>query len=200
MAVRPRFAFVVAIVSILSGFAWVDGASPTVTDLRTAFMIDQQPTDALTITAATKMLGSASPQSLQSSDEQQVTLVPLVIKGRVGARDYTLNRDIDPFLKGKASFFLMEIPIDAHALQSEHNSKDCAFCKRRAAKSPIVAVQFVDSNRQLIPFDSRELFGVQKGTDVIVCGTGMLHKNSKLPVPVIEFSADAIHVIRSIDK
>lgn len=94
----------------------------------------------------------------------------------------------------------MEIPIDAHALQSEHNSKDCAFCKRRAAKSPIVAVQFVDSNRQLIPFDSRELFGVQKGTDVIVCGTGMLHKNSKLPVPVIEFSADAIHVIRSIDK
>lgn len=105
MAVRPRFASVVAIVSILSGFAWVNGASPTVTDLRTVFMIDQQPTDALTITAATKMLGSASPQSLQSSDEQQMTLVPLVIKGRVGARDYTLNRDIDPFLKGKASFF-----------------------------------------------------------------------------------------------
>jgi hypothetical protein len=111
---------------------------------------------------------------------------PVVIAGRIGARG------IDPFLENKASFMLVEIPADDHAKAPGHDNDNCPFCKKRQANSPMVAVQFVGADGKEIPIDSRKLFGLQKGSDVVVRGSGVF--DPKLGIPVIQLTADGIFV------
>lgn len=110
---------------------------------------------------------------------------PVVIAGRIG------GRGMDPFVKGKASFSLVEIPDD-HASKPGHKADDCPFCKRRAANAPIAAVQFVGADGRELPIDARTLFGVKEGQDVVVRGTGKF--DPALGIPVIQMTAEGIHV------
>lgn len=111
---------------------------------------------------------------------------PVVVAGRIGAKG------IDPFLAGKASFSLLEIPADGHGADPGHKADDCPFCKKRAANSPIAAVRFLDADGKEIPIDARELFGVKAGQDVVIRGTGVY--DPKLPVQILQITADGIHV------
>jgi hypothetical protein len=56
----------------------------------------------------------------------------------------------------------------------------------------MVAVQFLGADGKVIPLDARTLFGVQKGQDVVVSGMGVF--DAKLAIPVIQLTADSIHV------
>jgi hypothetical protein len=98
---------------------------------------------------------------------------------------------MDAFVKDKASFSLLEIPDD-HAQKPGHKPDDCPFCKKRAANSPIAAVQFVGADGKELPIDARTLFGLREGQDVVIRGTGVF--DPKLGIPVIQITADGIHV------
>jgi len=111
---------------------------------------------------------------------------PIAIAGRIGAKG------MEPFLEGKASFVLMEIPADDHGAKPGHDSDNCPFCKKRSANAPLVAVQFLGADGQVVPLDARKLFNVAKGTDVVVTGKAVF--DPKLAIPVIQLTADGIHV------
>jgi hypothetical protein len=99
---------------------------------------------------------------------------------------------MEPFLEGKASFVLVEIPADDHAAKPGHDSDNCPFCKKKQANSPMVAVQFLGPDAKVIPIDSRKLFGIAKGSDVVVKGTAVF--DPKLALPIIQLTADGIFV------
>ncbi|NQW46169.1 MAG: hypothetical protein HQ464_00210 [Planctomycetes bacterium] len=111
---------------------------------------------------------------------------PIVVAGRVGARG------MEPFLENKASFVLVEIPADDHAKAPGHDNDNCPFCKKRQANAPMVAVQFLGADGKVIPIDARKLFGIKKGSDVVIRGQGAF--DPKLAIPVIQVTAEAIHV------
>ncbi len=111
---------------------------------------------------------------------------PIVLAGRVGARG------MEPFLDNKASFVLVEIPADDHAKKPGHDNDNCPFCKKRQANAPMIAVQFVGADGTVIPVDARKLFGIQKGSEVVVRGQGVF--DPKLAIPVIQLTADGMYV------
>ena len=99
---------------------------------------------------------------------------------------------MEPFLENKASFVLVEIPADDHAKKPGHNADDCPFCKKKQANTPMTAVQFLGADGKVIPVDSRKLFGIQKGSDVVVTGRAVF--DPKLALPIIQLTADGIFV------
>jgi hypothetical protein len=137
-------------------------------------LLAEEPAGAVSLAAAKAQL-TTTPQ-------------PIVIAGRIGARG------MDPFLEGKASFSLLEIPADDHADKPGHVADDCPFCKKRNANSPLAAVQFLGADGKALPVDARKAFGVQQGSDVVIRGTGVF--DPKLGIPVIQMTADGIHVRR----
>jgi len=155
--------------------AWVPGAAPTQAADPTAasIVLAEEPAGALTLAQAKAKL-TTTPQ-------------PVVITGRIGAKG-----GMEPFLDGKASFSLLEIPTDDHANKPGHVADDCPFCKKRNANSPMAAVQFLGADGKPLPVDARKLFGVDKGSDVVIRGSGVF--DPKLGIPVIQMTADGIHV------
>jgi hypothetical protein len=165
-----QMAWMLAGVFLLAGgmSVAVQAADPAAANL----LLAEEPAGALTLAQAKSML-NMTPQ-------------PVVIAGRIGAKG------MDPFLAGKASFSLLEIPADDHAAKPGHNADDCPFCKKRNANSPLAAVQFLGADGKPIPVDARTLFGVQKGSDVVIRGSGVF--DPKLGIPVLQITADGIHV------
>jgi len=142
------------------------------TAIRQQLVLPAEPAGATTPTLAKQKL-NATPQ-------------PIVVAGRIGARG------MEPFLDGKASFVLVEIPADDHAKKPGHDADNCPFCKKKNANAPMVAVQFLGTDGKAIPIDSRKLFGLDKGADVVVRGTALF--DPKLAIQVIQFTADGIYV------
>ena len=141
--------------------------------VRNQLVLPAEPAGAITPTAAKEKL---------TKDPQ-----PIVIAGRIGARG-----GMEPFLENKASFVLVEIPADDHAKAPGHDNDNCPFCKKRQANAPMVAVQFLGADGKVIPIDARKLFGIKKGSDVVIRGQGAF--DPKLAIPVIQVTAEAIHV------
>ena len=151
--------------------------------VRAKLLLPQEPVDPLTPTAAKEtLLSKDAPKGPQ----------PIVIAGRIGAKG------MEPFLENKASFVLLEIPADDHAGKAGHNADNCPFCKKRSANAPMVAVQFVGVDGKVLPLDARKLFGIQKGQEVVVSGQGVF--DPKLAIPIIQLTADAIHVRKPAKK
>lgn len=144
--------------------------------VRNKLLLQAEPPGALSPTAAKQALMKGPVNKPQS----------IVLAGRLGARG------MEPFLENKASFVLMEIPADDHAKQPGHDADNCPFCKKRMASTPMVAVQFVGGDGQVIPIDSRELFDISKGSDVVVKGVAVF--NPKLALPIVQFTAESIFV------
>lgn len=151
--------------------------------VRAKLVLPQEPVDPLTPTAAKEtLLAKDAPKGPQS----------IVIAGRIGAKG------MEPFLDNKASFVLQEIPADDHAGKAGHDADNCPFCKKRSANAPMVAVQFVGDDGKVLPLDARKLFGIQKGQEVVVTGKGVF--DPKLAIPVIQLTAEAIHVRKPAKK
>ncbi len=148
-------------------------AETAAADAATELVLAEEPAGALPLAQARGKLG-LEPK-------------PVVIAGRIGGKGTT-----DPFLEGKASFSLMEIPADDHASKPGHDADNCPFCKKRQANATMAAVQFLGADGKPIPVDARKLFGVEKGQDVVIRGTGVF--NPKLGVPIIQVNADGIFV------
>lgn len=140
--------------------------------VRGTLVLAEEPAGALTLAAAKQKL-TTTPQ-------------PVVVAGRIG------GKGMDAFIKDKASFSMLEIPADDHAKKPGHKPDDCPFCKKRQANSPIAAVQFVGPDGKELPIDARTLFGVKEGQDVVIRGTAIF--DPKLGIPVIQLTADGIHV------
>ena len=144
--------------------------------VRQQVMLSAEPAGAMTPTAARQLLLKAA------ANEPQ----PLVLAGRLGAKG------MEPFLENKASFVLVESPADDHAKKAGHDADNCPFCKKRQANAPMVAVQFLGADGKVIPIDSRQLFGIAKGNEVVVKGTAVF--DPKLALPIVQFTADGIFV------
>lgn len=82
-----------------------------------------------------------------------------------------LSGQFDPFQADKATFVLSELPDDGHAHKG-HDSKDCPFCKRRAAKAPKAVVQCNDRSGQPLPIAAPKLLGIAPNQVVVVQGKG----------------------------
>jgi hypothetical protein len=147
-------------------------AEVNVAALRAALVLPEEPAGAIPLGEARQRL-ALEPR-------------PVVVAGRIEAKG------MDPFLEGKASFSLLEIPADDHAEKPGHNADDCPFCKKRRANATMAAVQFLGADGKPVPVDARTLFGVDKGRDVVVRGTGVF--DPKLGIPVIQVTADGIYV------
>lgn len=139
--------------------------------VRGGLVLAEEPAGAVTLAAAREKLTTA-PQ-------------PVVIVGRIA------GRGAEPFVDGKASFSLLEVPDD-HAAKPGHKPEDCPFCKKKAANAPIAAVRFVGADGKELPVDARKLFGVEAGSVVVVRGSGVF--DPKLGIPVLQITADGIHV------
>ena len=165
---------------LLVGLAWavvVSVAAPVAADIdiaavRESLILAEEPAGAVSLEQARKGLG-LEPR-------------PVVVAGRIE------GKGMEPFLEGRASFSLLEIPADDHAKNPGHNADDCPFCKKRRANSTMAAVQFLGADGKPIPVDARKLFGVVKGQDVVVRGTGLF--DPKLGIPVIQVTADGIYL------
>jgi len=169
---RPSGWLVGLLAGLLVGFgAALALAEVNVATVRTALVLAEEPAAAVSLDAARKKLGT-TPQ-------------PIVVVGRIGAKG------MEPFLEGKASFSLVEIPADDHAGKPGHNADDCPFCKKRQANATMAAVQFLGPDGQVIPVDARQLFDLEKGQDVVVRGTGIF--DQKLGIPVIQVTADGVY-------
>ena len=140
--------------------------------VRTSLVLPAEPVGAVSLAVARGKLG-IEPQ-------------PVIVAGRIG------GKGMEPFLEGKASFSLLEIPEDDHAEKPGHDADDCPFCKKRQANATMAAVQFLGADGKPIPVDARKLFGVEKGQDVVIRGTGVF--DAKLGVPIIQVTADGIFV------
>ncbi len=158
---------------IVAASALVAVAEVDLAAVRSALVLAEPPAGAVSLGDARQKLGT-TPQ-------------PVVVTGRIGAKG------MEPFLQGKASFSLLEIPADDHAEKPGHNADDCPFCKKRQANATMAAVQFLGPDGKPIPVDARQLFGVAKGQDVVVRGTGVF--DPALGVPVIQLTADGIYVL-----
>lgn len=172
---RMWFAIGCAAASVVGAAAVLGNEAITAAAARERYSLAVEPEGVLSIAAAQERLGKnpGKPQAI-------------AMAGRVGTRQGS------PFLDGKASFFLIEIVDDPHATKPGHDADDCPFCKKRLAKLPIAAVQFVDESGTVIPHDSRGLFGLEKGREVVVRGSGVF--DPKFPIPVVQLTADGIHV------
>ena len=142
------------------------------TAVRESLVLPAEPAGAVSLAAARGTLG-LEPK-------------PVVVAGRIG------GKGMEPFLEGKASFSLLEIPEDDHAEKPGHNADDCPFCKKKQAGTPMTAVQFLGADGKVLPVDSRKLFGIQKGSDVVVSGKAVF--DPKLAIPIIQLTADGIFV------
>lgn len=149
----------------------VTRAADDPTEIRGRLVLAEEPAGAVSLADAQTKL-TTTPQ-------------PVVIVGRIGAKG------VDPFIAGKASFSLLEIPADDHANRPGHNPDTCPFCKKRAANSPVAAVRFLGPDGKEISVDARELFGVKAGQDVVIRGSGVF--DPKLPVKILQITADGIH-------
>ena len=146
-------------------------ASIDIDKTRTTLLLEQEPEGALTPTAAKAAIVKGPKE--------------LVIAGRIAANG------MDPFVKGKASFAMLQLPDD-HGSQPGHNPDDCPFCKKKLAKAPMVAVQFVGVDENELPIDARELFGVENNAVVVIRGTASF--NPKLALPIIQLKANGIYI------
>lgn len=171
-AIKLRVAGLACLVAAVAPV--LEAADPA--SVRQQLMLDAEPAGAVTPSAARQQLLQAAANQPQ----------PLVLAGRLGARG------MEPFLEGKASFVLVEIPADDHAAKPGHDSDNCPFCKKKQANSPMVAVQFLGPDAKVIAVDSRKLFGIAKGSDVVVKGTAVF--DPKLALPIIQLTADSIFV------
>ncbi len=107
-----------------------------------------------------------------------------MLVGRVG------GGDDDPFVDGKAAFVVSELPAHGHSHGPGQSDDDCPFCKHRAAHAAWAAVQFVDEQGQVVPIDARTLFGMAKGTVVVIRGRGEVSGELKL----FSVTASGIHI------
>ena len=177
-AYRPinlcRSAVVLAtVVGLHAGFCLIAAAaSVDVKQVRANLVLQKEPAGAITPTAAKAAVAKAPKR--------------IVIAGRIAG-----SKGMDPFVKGKASFAMLQLP-DAHASQPGHNADDCPFCKKRLAQAPMVAVQFVGTDNKELPIDARDLFGVKDGEVVVIRGVASF--NAKLALPIIQLQADGIYI------
>jgi hypothetical protein len=156
-----------AATGVVAARAEIDAAA-----VRGQLLLAEEPAGAITLAAAKQKL-TTTPQ-------------PIVVAGRIG------GKGMDAFIKDKASFSMLEIPADDHAKKPGHKPDDCPFCKKRQANSPIAAVQFVGADGKELPIDARTLFGIKEGQDVVIRGTAIF--DPKLGIPVIQLTADGIHI------
>jgi hypothetical protein len=170
-----RMLTVVASVASAAALPAIAKEAMTEDSVRKQFVLAAEPEGATSIVVAKENL-----------EKQPDVPQPVLIVGQIGAREH------DPFLEGKASFIMIDIVDDGHAKKPGHDADNCPFCKKRQAKLPLAAIQFVDGDGKVILFDSRKLFGLAKGREVVVRGTATY--NTKLPMPVVQVTADAIHV------
>lgn len=164
-------ACLLTVVAGVSGCQVAEDAA--IASLRSKFLLTAEPGPAMSFVDAKR---NAAAQS------------EIILVGGVGGNDY------EPFVNGKAAFFMSELVAGAHEHEHGHghSADDCPFCKHRAAQAAWVLVRFVDDNGKLITLDARQLFRLNIGDIVVVRGRGELNE----AVDLFSITANGIHIRR----
>jgi hypothetical protein len=133
--------------------------SQSVPTEREQFISSTEPEGASSIAAAKAIAAEKQPQ--------EVVLIGQILAGQ-----------FDPFESGKATFVLTELPEEGHG--KGHDSANCPFCKRRAAKAAKVVVQCTDAKGEILPIGAQQLLGLEPNQVVVVSGTGKLNPDLDL--------------------
>jgi hypothetical protein len=144
---------------------------PQLVSHRARLLLDSEPAGATSIADAR--------QNLEMNSD-------VVVVGRVAFRDD------EPFVDGKAAFFITELLPEGHNHGSADHD-DCPFCKWRTAQAPVAAIQFLDETGELLPHDARGLFRLSKGEVVVVRGQAKLEQE----LDALTISATGVHVRQS---
>lgn len=123
------------------------------TAMRGRLLLEQAPVDAVSITEAQSAV----------SENANVSIV-----ARIALDEH------EAFMPGQATLVVTEIPEDEDGHGGKEHADNCPFCKRKAAKAPRAAVQFVNESGEPLHADVRELLGVKCGDEVVIQGKGEL--------------------------
>lgn len=167
------------LVVALTASPWASAAEAIpAAEVRERFVLSEKPPAALA-------LGDALGVLQKAADHEAV----ITVSGTIASR----NPKDSPFLEGKASFMLIDLPDDGHAKAKGHDADSCPFCKRRMEKATVAAVQFVDDAGAVIPSDARAVFGIDTGQKVVIRGRGRFDPD--LPFPIVQITAEGIYVV-----
>lgn len=113
------------------------------------------------------VLADEPPDALTPTDAKELAVEPveMILAGKIDAGD------MDPFVVGKTSFLISELPDEEHSGGDPEHSSKCQFCANRLASAPKAILSFKDKDGKLLKIDSKELFGISKGDAVVVTGT-----------------------------
>lgn len=167
MSIRwDAFAALPAFVFLLVGCAAED---PQVVTLRQRFLLPEEPTASTSVSDARDA----------AAEDPDVLFV-----ARVAYDEH------EAFVPGRAVLFVSEILPEQEGHGGKDHVDNCPFCKRKAAKAPRAAVQFVDESGEPLAVDARELFNVQPGDTVVVRGKGEVLPEANM----LQVEADGIYV------
>jgi hypothetical protein len=146
---------------LLSGCGTPSGLDPALLAWREKFVLVAEPANAVSLAEAKSELAERS---------------AIVVTGKIG------GTELEPFESGKASFIISELPQPGTHSHAEGEADNCPFCKRRAAKAPKAIVQFLNDKQEVIPFDARELFDVDRDQVVTITGEAKLNSLDMLVI------------------
>jgi len=105
----------------------------------------------------------------------------VVVTGRVGAGKQLVDPGSPyPWEPGKACFMIGEPKLDQESHRHGPEDAGCPFCARKARNGSAL-IRFLEQE-QPVPIDSRTLFGLQEGQDVVVQGVASLNSVDQLVV------------------
>lgn len=124
-------------------------------------------------------LSSAQPLS----DDAKPAIAPLqvVVCGKIGAAKHLMEPGSSyPWEPGLASFMIGDPKLSGEKHEHRGGDTACKFCARKARDGSAL-VRFLDGEKPLA-IDSRTLFNVREGQDVIVVGTAHLNTLDQLVI------------------
>ena len=132
---------------------------------------------AAVLSARAKYLLDQAPDAALGVKEAKATITEpstIVLTGTIDAGER------EPWEEGKALFLITESSIATHD-HGDGAHDNCPFCNREKA-SNLALVKFVDDAGETVPIDARDLFGLEKGQQVVVQGTGAVDPSGTLVV------------------
>lgn len=133
--------------------------------------------DAAILSARAKYLLDKAPEAALGVKEAKAAITEpsnVTLTGTIDAGER------EPWEEGKALFLITESSIATHD-HGEGSHDNCPFCNREKANN-LALIKFIDDAGETVAIDARDLFGLEKGQQVVIQGTGAVDPSGTLVV------------------
>lgn len=160
---------------------------------RAKLLLAEEPTNAVDVLALrTALLEDAA-------EDGPIGPKETVVVGKLGgvANPWKSAEPHYPWSKGKAQFFIADIPASQEASEHSHahqqeDGHDCPFCAGSQPINVVALVRFLGENGQPLRIDARELFDLTGDETVVVRGSATASGRSDKDVLILD--ADGCYV------